>query len=470
MSRRNLRSKLNAAAVVVGLAVWLGNTGAAFALGGSGSADFGGGDGGGGGGGFGGSGSGGGGAGHVPAGVWIVIACAVVVVLFGGGVYAWLRILPRRWRVHRRERRVRAAAAIAAQDDPAFAMDQVLAEAGVLWLDIQAAWDARDRSRLRRLVGPELWAEWDRRLRDFDRKGWRNRVKPLGRPRVEYVGLHHGGEPDGDRVVVAVEARMQDYVQGPGGERIPRQGSSSLTIDTFQYWTLAKQDRRRDPEERWILVSVEDAAEGKHELTDVLVAAPEYAVGKMRDEALVESAVAESVPPGTNIAELADLEFDGDARQAANDLSLADGRFAPDIPPVPGPGAGHPRDRSPPRRSRLGPGDRRRSSRSRAHRRSRGDRRVAAPGGPEREDEGGGARATRPEDADREPRSEVGPTEHAAGDRARGSALRGGSRHQGDAVRESDAACTVHRALDAGHLRGSGSALADRLDCRPGEG
>jgi len=331
MSRRNLRSKLNAAAVVVGLAVWLGNTGAAFALGGSGSADFGGGDGGGGGGGFGGSGSGGGGAGHVPAGVWIVIACAVVVVLFGGGVYAWLRILPRRWRVHRRERRVRAAAAIAAQDDPAFAMDQVLAEAGVLWLDIQAAWDARDRSRLRRLVGPELWAEWDRRLRDFDRKGWRNRVKPLGRPRVEYVGLHHGGEPDGDRVVVAVEARVQDYVQGPGGERIPRQGSSSLTIDTFQYWTLAKQDRRRDPEERWILVSVEDAAEGKHELTDALVAAPEYALGKMRDEALVERAVAESVPPGTNIAELADLEFDGDARQAANDLSLADGRFAPGI-------------------------------------------------------------------------------------------------------------------------------------------
>ena len=35
--------------------------------------------------------------------------------------------------------------------------------------------------------------------------------------------------------------------------------------------------------------------------------------------------------PGTNLAELADLEFTGDARAAANDLSLADGRFAPDI-------------------------------------------------------------------------------------------------------------------------------------------
>lgn len=38
-----------------------------------------------------------------------------------------------------------------------------------------------------------------------------------------------------------------------------------------------------------------------------------------------------AVPAGTNIAELADLEFDGDARQAASDLSVADARFAPDV-------------------------------------------------------------------------------------------------------------------------------------------
>jgi predicted lipid-binding transport protein (Tim44 family) len=31
------------------------------------------------------------------------------------------------------------------------------------------------------------------------------------------------------------------------------------------------------------------------------------------------------------VAEVADLDFDGDARAAANDLSLADGRFAPDV-------------------------------------------------------------------------------------------------------------------------------------------
>jgi len=200
-----------------------------------------------------------------------------------------------------------------------------------VWLDIQSAWDARDRRRLKQLVGPELWAEWNRRLRDLDHKGWHNRVEPMGAPRIEYVGLHHGGDRAEDRVVVAVEARVRDYVVTAIGERIARQGNSSQIIDTFQYWTLAKRDRRGDPKERWILVSIEEAAEGEHELTEPIIAAAEYEVDKMRDDALVEGAVANAVPAGTKIGELADLDFDADARQAANDLSLADARFAPDI-------------------------------------------------------------------------------------------------------------------------------------------
>ena len=51
----------------------------------------------------------------------------------------------------------------------------------------------------------------------------------------------------------------------------------------------------------------------------------------LRDEALVEGAVAAECPAGFKLAELADLQFTGDARAAALDLSLADGRFAPDI-------------------------------------------------------------------------------------------------------------------------------------------
>ena len=37
------------------------------------------------------------------------------------------------------------------------------------------------------------------------------------------------------------------------------------------------------------------------------------------------------MPEGTKVSEVADLQFDGDAQSAANDLSLADGRFAPDV-------------------------------------------------------------------------------------------------------------------------------------------
>jgi predicted lipid-binding transport protein (Tim44 family) len=45
----------------------------------------------------------------------------------------------------------------------------------------------------------------------------------------------------------------------------------------------------------------------------------------------VEGAVADQVPEGTRVAEVADLQYDGDAHAAAMDLSLADGRFAPDV-------------------------------------------------------------------------------------------------------------------------------------------
>src|SRR5947209_14946817 len=92
-----------------------------------------------------------------------------------------------------------------------------------------------------------------------------------------------------------------------------------------EYWTLGKRDTH------WILLSIAQGAEGAHAVSEEIVASPWADENRMRDEALIEGAVADAVPAGTNIAELADLEFTGDARAAANDLSLADGRFAPAI-------------------------------------------------------------------------------------------------------------------------------------------
>lgn len=225
----------------------------------------------------------------------------------------------------KRERRVELAAAEAAEDDPDFAPDRVRATAKRLFMDIEKAWDTGDRHSMERLVSPDLLAEWDRRLDDFDRRGWRNRVEPLGEPVIEYVGLTHTGDPETDRVVVRIDARVKDYVVDRFGRHIKRTGSLSEVTRIREFWTLQKRNGR------WILASIEQGAEGKHALDDQIVASSWSDETGMRDEALIEGAVAEQVPDGVKVAEVADLQYEGDAHAAAMDLSLADGRFAPDV-------------------------------------------------------------------------------------------------------------------------------------------
>ncbi len=300
----------------------------AFARSGSGSSGFGRGR----------SGSGGGlGNGHfffVPVGggggVLLLILIVVIVLYVLPRVTMWWHRQQStgrasRRRVAERERRVELAAAEAAEDDPAFAPEQVRAQAAGLFAKIQTAWDARVRARLRGLVGPELMAEWERRLDDFDRKGWHNRVQPIGEPSIEYVGLTHRGEDRADRVVVRIEATLQDYVEDAAGQRVGRADGAGERTRMREFWTLAKRDRS------WILQSIEQGAEGAHRLSEGIVATPWGDDRALRDEALVERAVQDAVPPGAKLAELADLNFEGDGRAAALDLSLADGRFAPDI-------------------------------------------------------------------------------------------------------------------------------------------
>ena len=310
----------------------------ALASAGGGSAGFGGG-------------GGGGGGGH-GAGLYIVIQILIRIALLGHGLGAlvlialgivyillrngvpWMRKF---WtaqqssgradhrRSAQRERRVELAAAEAAEIDPAFAPDVVRPAAQKLYTEVQAAWDAADRIHLRGLVAPDLLAEWERRLDDFDGRGWRNRVQLLQEPRVEYVGLTNRGSDSSDRVVVRIEAKLRDYVEDRSGRHIKRIGRLTETVRVREFWTLGKRNGH------WVLRSIEQGAEGAHTLDEQLVASPWSDDGAMRDEALVEGAVADAVPEGTSIAEVANLDFAGDARAAALDLSLADGRFAPDV-------------------------------------------------------------------------------------------------------------------------------------------
>jgi predicted lipid-binding transport protein (Tim44 family) len=224
----------------------------------------------------------------------------------------------------KRERRTELAAAEAADDDPMFAPENVRAAAARLYNEVQVAWDQRDRVKLRSLVSPELLAEWERRLDDLDRRGWHNRVQVIGDPRVEYVGLQRTGAAS-DCVNVRVECKLRDYVEDAYGNHIKRSGHLTETVRTREFWTMTKRAGH------WILQSIEQGAEGSHALNENLVATPWDDEQSLKDEALVEQAVGDAVPDGTKIAEVADLDFDGDAHAAANDLSLADGRFAPDV-------------------------------------------------------------------------------------------------------------------------------------------
>ncbi len=302
--------------------------------------------------GFGGGGGGGGGEGGKGFAIYILFQLLFRIALLGHGLGALVllavailyvllhRVMPgtrsfwsarenqgpaARRQSANRQRRVELAAAEAAEDNPAFAPDRVRNEATDLFLDIQAAWDEGDRTKLSRLVGPDLLTEWDRRLDDFERKGWHNHVEAVEAPRIEYVGLVHRGSPSADRVTVRIEAKLRDFVEDASGRRIKRAGRMTETVRAREFWTLARRGNR------WILVSIEQGSEGAHGLSDEIVATPWSDDRGLRDQALVEQAVADALPDDVKPAEVADLQFTGDARAAALDLSLADGRFAPDV-------------------------------------------------------------------------------------------------------------------------------------------
>ncbi len=228
-------------------------------------------------------------------------------------------------RLHARVRRVSASAAEAAQDDAAFDTDTVHKEAEQLFRNVQAAWSDDDAGRLSSLVGDDLMVEWNRRLRDLERRGWRNPVEVLGPVHIDYVGLTNREADAEDRVVVRVTAHLRDYVIDRFGRRYTPNGSGHVMSRVCEYWTLGKNDA-----DHWMLLSIEGEREGVHELSEPLVATPWSDDARMRDESMVELAT-QDAPEGVKPGELVDVDFSDDARAAANDLSLADPRFAPDV-------------------------------------------------------------------------------------------------------------------------------------------
>jgi len=324
-----------AAALTAGLLV---PAGVAAGAAGGGSGGFGGGGGGGGsGGGFGGGGGSGGTGTADPVVSVIVLGIILTVVVVSvvasrrkamTGAFtragARARDAATAEARERRAKEIAAAAFVAGEDDPDFAPDVVAGQADALFRDIQAAWDARDVPALSAMVAPDLMVEWKRRLDDFASKGWHNRVvvRELG---VEYVGMTNRPVEVEDRAVVRISAVCDDWVVDSDGAVIHHTGNASSESHMREYWTLAMRDGR------WTLLSIEQDAEGEHQLTAPLVAEEADDVAGMRDETVVEQAVADRAPAGADMGELTPLDFPDDAMAAAREMALVDQRFEPDV-------------------------------------------------------------------------------------------------------------------------------------------
>jgi predicted lipid-binding transport protein (Tim44 family) len=339
-----------ALALAATAATCIAHTAPALARGGGGSAGFGGG-------GFGGGrGFSGGGGGHfpifLPIGggglVFLVFLVAVLIIAAsiraqrppGTSANAGLHVAEHlraaqtvlsalspfaRRRRRRRQQRVELAAGEAAEDDREFAPDVVHAEAEQLFRSVQKAWSEDDRDRIKHLAGPELAHEWLRRLADFDKRGWRNEVTIEGPVEVDYVGLAHRASEADDHVVVWISARLRDVVVDQRGRTIARNESVGEVSRMSEYWTLHKRDGH------WIVGSIEQEREGRHQLSQPIIATPWSDTDRLEEQSLAELAAAEKPPVGFTVADVATPEFSGSARSAALDLSLVDGRFAPDL-------------------------------------------------------------------------------------------------------------------------------------------
>jgi predicted lipid-binding transport protein (Tim44 family) len=223
----------------------------------------------------------------------------------------------------RRVAEVTGKSYVAAEDDPMFAADRVVADAEALFRAIQVAWDARDEGALRTMVGPELMTEWSRRLADFRSKGWHNRVYVHGDVRVEYVGIRNLAGQAEDRVVVRVSALTDDWVLDRSGSVVHLDGMTDRRAAIREFWTLAPRDGR------WILQSIEQELEGEHQLQAPIVPEP-VEDPRLADQALVEQAAEDRLSP-QQIVELADVSFEGSALTAAREMSLVDRRFDPGV-------------------------------------------------------------------------------------------------------------------------------------------
>jgi predicted lipid-binding transport protein (Tim44 family) len=168
-----------------------------------------------------------------------------------------------------RERQIARAARMAVRDDPAFAPAAVKSAATALYIEMLRAWSERDEGALERGLGPELLADWRRRLARFERRGWTSEHTIVEGPRVGYVGLVNNDGIDEDRVTVAISATVNRTVRTAEGRTLYGEGADhGGDVEVSEYWTLARDG------DGWRVVSIDDDRTSPYHLSAPIVPLP----------------------------------------------------------------------------------------------------------------------------------------------------------------------------------------------------
>ena len=189
-----------------------------------------------------------------------------------------------------RERRVELASAEAADDDAAFAADEVRGEAAALLNLIVKAWTARDRDALRPDARPRPDGRVGAPARRLRPQGLAQRLRDHRGPDVAVPRASSTAPTTPTTASPCACGRASATSCATAAATRSRAPTSREIVTVAEYWTLGKRDGR------WVLLSIEQDAEGAHHLDADIVASPWGDEGRLRDEAVTELATADAVP------------------------------------------------------------------------------------------------------------------------------------------------------------------------------
>lgn len=182
-----------------------------------------------------------------------IVGCVIAIWLLRG--IAFLAAQPGEQRLRRRVAEVHAAAG----DHGPYSPGVVEAAAKRLFTDVQLAWDAGDRDRLRQLSDPDLMSDWVKRLDGYQAQGKRQRIRVVKGPKVQYVSLR----ADRGQVRLRVRAKVRRRFEPASGPRKDPRFGWGYPFEEF--WTLSRRG------EDWILWSTRPTKFRKEYTTEPIV-------------------------------------------------------------------------------------------------------------------------------------------------------------------------------------------------------